>query len=139
MWQTPNAKGGKGGKRSGGRYRRPMHIRRLDAELRSVTPGNPVEARLVVNDLSMDGIGLFCAQAVAVGLDVTLTIAESTPIHVHGKVVYCQPADTHMHVLSTHSFNYRVGVQFQFSNEEEKKAFQTYLEQSMHELVPSAA
>lgn len=108
-----------------------LHIRRVRAELKTVasatTPESTCAARVLVNDLSLSGIGLFCASPVEQGIDVELVISAKQPITFKGKVVWCQEFYNQGHIVSDTKFSYRCGIKFSFKDaEEQTKLMQLY-------------
>lgn len=146
MWQAPNQKkGGAGTKRSSDRWQRPMHIKRITVELRkSPTEGVPamgpelVQARLVLNDLSPSGIGVFCAEAMAPGQEVALMLSTPATIYLRGRVVYCQEHFSPSHVISETPFGFRAGIQFTFQSADEQAAVTKFCEQLLASLNGAA-
>lgn len=118
--------------------RRPIHVKRALAELRVVRAdgGNPIvqEVRMVLNDLTPIGIGLFTNRSMPQDLEVVFVLLEPARFEVRGRIAWCQPANMGSHVLSQNAFDYRVGVRFCPENkaEEEKiKAFCADLAKNM--------
>lgn len=138
MWQSPNQRVralAVQKRRDRDRNRRPVHVKRIMAELKFVVPllgGNPemqtLQARIVLNDLSPKGTGMFLAEAVNVGQVVTLEIRDPHPISIQGKVIWCQH-DAGSHVLSQQPFAYRVGLEFVFKSTEEQAAIKQFVEE----------
>jgi hypothetical protein len=142
MWQAPNQrieaiKNAK--KRQQDRLNRPLHIKRVRAEIRLVPHkethaqattqgenGQAIEARVMLNDLSPHGIGIYSKEKMVVGQKVQITLDEPKRITVTGSVVWCQEQRTGGAIISTQAHNYRVGVKFQFASPEEEKTFMDY-------------
>lgn len=134
MWQSPNQRVralANARKRERERWLQPFHIRRVEADLKLVTPGVPtgtsaepqqVPARVVLNDLSPKGIGLFTTQALIADQEIILTIRQPREITLKGRVVSCQEYDSGSHILSEQSFTHRIGVRFLLESPEQEKA-----------------
>jgi hypothetical protein len=138
MWQTPSRKtrgpkaAGKGGGGKVVRLQRPMHIRRTAAQIRILakpTAAAPVtEARLILNDISPNGLSLFCASPLAVGTEVAITLEEPVRVYVRGRIVSCLEYDPGHHIVSAQSFSYRVGILLHFETPTEKAGFKEFVE-----------
>jgi Tfp pilus assembly protein PilZ len=145
MWQAPNTRRGK--RRGRDKYRRPLHLKRVSAELKSVeVPGVPpilAETRIVLNDLSPFGVGLFSERQFNVGQEVALTLEQPRRIYVRGRVVWCEDQSPYSHVMSAKPFGYRIGIQFSFNTEQEQEALRTFCDQiareHLHAQLPYAA
>ena len=135
MWQAPNQRVEallNEKKRKKERMDRPIHIRRTRAEVSlkvpatpveaKTTEGEPLEARVVLNDFSSKGVGVYVSQKFHIGQELKLTLQEPTPITITGKVVWCQDQPTSGAVLSANQFRYRAGVEFIFASKEEEEA-----------------
>lgn len=130
MWQAPNqrvralqtAK-----KRQQDRLSRPLHIKRVRAEIRAISqnPGGEApatEARVILNDFSAKGMGIFASQALMVGQEVAITLQEPKQVYLRGRIVWCQEYDAESHVLSANPFSYRMGIKFVFQSKQEEQA-----------------
>ncbi len=131
MWQnpTPKAKANQAAKkRQRERYRRPLHIKRLEAMLHIIENGvvSQVSGRCVLNDLSPKGIGVLTHEAHAEGTLVQLTIPEPRVMKVQGKSVWCQKNHTSGRIISQDSFPFRMGIQFTFETDEKRVEFENF-------------
>jgi hypothetical protein len=146
MWQAPNQKTPPGGKKgSKSRSRRPFHIKRVTAEMRlvqgagSLVPEAPIKVRLLLNDLSPKGVGLFSTSALQAGQEVALMLSEPSMIYLRGKVSYCQEHEANTHIIAETPFAYRMGIQLIFESPAEEEAVRKYCDDVLRELMPSAA
>jgi Tfp pilus assembly protein PilZ len=120
---------------------------RVSAELKSVdAPGTPAllaETRIVLNDLSPFGVGLFSEKPFNVGQEVALTLEHPRRIFVKGKIAWCEDQTPHSHVMSAKPFGYRLGIQFTFQTEQEQETLKQFCEELsrevLHASMPSAA
>jgi hypothetical protein len=142
MWQAPNQRIGamaNAKKRQQDRAKKPIHLRRVRAEIRLIphhetfaqaestgTLGELREARVILNDLSPKGIGIYSAEPMVPGNKVRITLEEPRRIVIEGKIVWCQDHKVGSAVLSKNAPNYRVGVKFEFGTPEEEKAFKEF-------------
>jgi Tfp pilus assembly protein PilZ len=142
MWQAPNQRVEalqNAKKRRKERMDRPIHIRRARAEVRMAMPptpveatspsGTPIEARVLLNDFSSKGVGVYVTEKFHVGQEVTLTIHDPTLITISGRVAWCQDQPTSHTVVSANSFKYRAGVEFIFKTPEEEAAVKAIYEE----------
>jgi hypothetical protein len=135
MWQAPNQRLraiASQKRRERERNRRPLHLKRVQAQIKilsqSVEP-EITEARVILNDFSPKGLGLFSSKPVLVGQEVAITLDKPRRIYVRGRVVWCQEYDAGSHVLSATSFSYRMGVQFVFETQEELQSIQEFCDE----------
>lgn len=142
MWQAPNQRVGaiqNAKKRQQERLKRPIHLTRVRAQVRLIpnkethaqattvsSQGESVEARVLLNDLSVTGIGIYAGQPMDVGTKITITLEEPKQIQITGTVVWCQEQPAVGAVITSEAFNFRIGVKFVFANAEEEKALQDY-------------
>src|SRR5262245_22276876 len=106
MWQAPNQRVGaiqNSKKRQLERMKRPIHLKRVRAEVRLVpnqettaqattqdAQGEVVEVRVLLNDLSPNGIGIYASAGMAPGQDIQIILDEPKRIELKGKVIWCQ-------------------------------------------------
>lgn len=142
MWQAPNQRIGaiqNAKKRQEARLKKPIHLKRVRAEMRLVPnkethaqattvseQGEAIEARVLLNDLSTSGIGIYASKSMSPGSKVAITLSEPIQIQISGEVVWCQEQPACGAVITSEAFNFRVGVKFVFADPEEEKALQDY-------------
>ncbi|MGZ3688430.1 MAG: PilZ domain-containing protein [Bdellovibrionota bacterium] len=137
MWQAPSSKVRSGSasskRRQRERYRRPLHLRRVDGQLKTVTQSDasPVatDARVLLNDLSPKGVGLFSPTKLGVAQEILLVLNEPRKMEIRGKVAWCQHHNPNSHILSANSFSWRLGIEFHFKDEAEQKAMEEFCEE----------
>jgi hypothetical protein len=138
MWQAPNSRVraiAQAKKREKERNRRPLHLKRVVGEIK-VTGGlgqtpTVTQARVVLNDFSPKGVGVFSNAALEQGQEISLTLNDPKRFYARAKVVYCQEYGSESHIVSEQSYQFRVGLQFLFENDEEKKEVEKYCEELM--------
>jgi hypothetical protein len=137
MWQAPNPKmrlpSAKKSRRE--HPRRAIHIKRVTAEIRTAGTPNPdgrpateASARILLNDLSIKGVGIFCDKAFRPGQEIAIHLTEPSSIYLRGKIIHCQEHDSRTHVISSIHFGYRIGIQFIFADATEEAAVRTFCE-----------
>ena len=144
MWQSPNQKNrGPGSKRSGReRYRCTLRVKRVTVEIRSVNdpmiegkkPEVHGSARILMNDISPHGVGIFCNKPFVAGQEVAMMLTTPTLIFLRGKVTHCLEHDNRAHVITPTPFLYRIGIKFIFENAAEEAAVTKYCEDMLHAL-----
>ena len=144
MWQAPSAKNratANAKRRDVEKWRPRLHIKRVVAELKLSARANigastgVVSARVVLNDFSATGVGLFATEPVLVGTEVSLTIEHPKRFYCRARIVWCQEQITEGHILSQTPYTYRMGLQFVFESEEEETAVRQYYEELFSEHV----
>jgi hypothetical protein len=96
------------------------------------------QGRLLLNDISPKGLGLFSDQPIMVGQEIALTIEEPKRFYVRGRVVWCQEADADSHILSSHPFSYRIGLVFLFQNAAEEAQVKAYCDELARDVLYGA-
>ncbi|OFZ84900.1 MAG: hypothetical protein A3K03_09095 [Bdellovibrionales bacterium RIFOXYD1_FULL_44_7] len=120
-------------KRERERLRRPIHIKRVHAELKIAEkePGKNLSAtvRVFLNDFSPKGIGVLSSAKLNIGQEVSLTLDQPTQIAIRGKIVWCQEYKPDSHIMSAVGFSHRAGVEFTPSSPEEKQKLKEYYDE----------
>lgn len=137
MWQAPNQRvraAASAKKRERDRNQRPIHLKRVHADLQSIgestsLPSVASEVRLVLNDLTEAGFTFFSRKRLHAGQEVVLTLKDPRPLELKGKIVWCQEHEADGHVLSPEPFSFRAGLQLAFSSEEERAAFKAFCDE----------
>ena len=114
------------------RLARPIHIKRVRAEIKprgsSVNQQLPItDGRVILNDISAQGMGLFSTQPQLVGQEVSITLEEPRRIFLRGRIIWCQEHDTETHVISQNAYSYRVGIKFLFESKEEEELIKQFV------------
>ena len=107
------------------RRRVPVHFKRISARLESIqnTDLTPLPAvRLLLNDLSPVGIGLFASSLLVAGQELYLVFSNPIEVKFKAKVIWCQENVEAGHVLSKQPYTFRAGLEFIHNPEEAKKA-----------------
>ncbi len=127
MWHTPNQRVraiANAKKRERERNRRPLHIKRILATLESLNARpeehTKLQIRLLLNDFTSKGAGLFSPHPMNPGDEVTLEISGPKHIKVKARIIWCQEFQANSHVLTKEPFSFRIGIQFNVTPEEEK-------------------
>ena len=127
MWQSPNQRVRaqvNARKRERERLKMPFHIKRV---LATVELGDQkIDVRLILNDLTPRGMGLFSSHRFSAGDEVTIHLESPKKMQIKGKIAWCQEYEVRGKVLTEHSFSNRVGLSFVFSSPEEEQAMKAY-------------
>jgi hypothetical protein len=137
MWQTPNQRiraAANAKRRERERSRKPIHIKRILAqiELASPTPDGPstkTDVRLMLNDLTPKGVGVFSPAALAAGQEVVILITSPVQINIKARVIWCQEHAANSHVISSQPFSYRVGFEFTGTTPDERNAIKAFCDE----------
>jgi hypothetical protein len=132
MWQSPNQRvraQANARKRERERLKTPFHVKRV---LATVQLGEEkIDVRLILNDLTPKGMGLFSSNRFSPGDEVTIHLESPKKIAIKGKIAWCQEYEVRGKVLTAQSFSYRVGLAFVFSSPEEEQAIKAYCAEVM--------
>ena len=142
MWQAPSQRGKAitaAKKRELMRRRFPIHIKRAHAQLKivsgSTSEAAPLEVRLILNDLSPGGVGIFSVTALTPGQDVVIVLEQPRMKEVKGQVIWCQEHDSSTHVLSKARYTYRCGIKFLYDSAEKQEEMKKYCEEVMNDYI----
>jgi hypothetical protein len=132
MWQSPNQRVRaqvNARKRERERMKTQFHIKRV---LGTVEMGDQkIDVRLILNDLTPKGMGLFSSTRFSPGDEVTIHLESPKKISLKGKIAWCQEYEVRGKVLTAQSFSYRVGLAFSFATPEEEQAMKAYCAEVM--------
>lgn len=121
MWHTPNQRLraiANARKRERDRLKRPFHIKRVlaDVILRSgdqiLEEVAPLPVRVILNDFTVRGVGLFSQTPLSPGQEIILGITAPMKLDIRARVIWCQQHDANTHVLSEQPFSYRMSIEF---------------------------
>jgi hypothetical protein len=99
-----------------------------EANISSQNPkGEWIDARVLLNELSPHGVGLYAEEAIPNGTQITLRLEEPKEVILNGKVIWSQESPDQK-VISKKRFSLRLGVQFLFATKEEEEAFKAFWE-----------
>ncbi len=128
MWHAPNQRTRAQNqikKREREKQRHSIHLKRITAHLEPILPTTPpsplVQARLLINDLSLKGIGLYSSAPLIADQEIHLTISEPGSIKIRCRIVWCQDSHAGSHILTQQAFNYRIGLEFIFTSDEQNQ------------------
>jgi len=142
MWQSPNQRVraiANARKRERDRLMQQFHFRRVEAEIKLLTVGAenspPMPVRVILNDLSPKGMGLFSVQNVISGQEVLITLKEPKALTIKARVIACQEYENESHILSPKSYPYRLGVKFIFDSPEQEQQVKEFCEEIEREYL----
>jgi len=132
MWQAPNHRTRAAGKKRSDSLANALHIKRVHAELRVVGDKSSepkiTMVRVILNDLSLQGVNLFSTEPHIAGAEVAITMEDPMQIYLRGRIVACQEYAIDSHIMSVNNFSYRLSVKFVFETEREQKAVQDFVD-----------
>ena len=106
----------------------PFRVQRTNAELRLPSipgqPGKVVAARVVLNDVNRQGVGLYAQEPISVGSEISLTIEKPIRFYAKCRVLGCQ--STGSHIISPTTYGYRISLEFLFENTAESEGVLEY-------------
>jgi hypothetical protein len=131
MWQAPPSRTRQQRKRT--KEQKSIHIKRVHAELRTASiPGQTptvATARIVLNDMSPLGVGLFTQVPFTLGQEIALTFEHPKRAYIRGKVLWCEEMIQAGKILSAETYKYRIGIQFKFQSKEDEAAIRAFCEE----------
>jgi hypothetical protein len=110
--------------------RKSLHFRRVTAQIK-ITGGNSCvhDVRVILNDLSPKGLGLFSPVNLHVGQEVAITLEKPRRFYVKARVVYSHPLEGAGKVITDCAFGHRVGLEFVLDSPEEAQAVTEFCEE----------
>ncbi|HAR41911.1 MAG TPA: hypothetical protein DCS07_04660 [Bdellovibrionales bacterium] len=136
MWQSPNQRVraiANARKRERDRLLQPLHFRRVEAELKLLTAGQEnspsMPVRVILNDLSPKGMGMFVVQNLISGQEILITLKEPKALTIKARVIACQEYENESHILSPKTYPYRMGVRFIFDSPEQEQEIQAFCDE----------
>jgi Tfp pilus assembly protein PilZ len=107
-----------------------VHIpmQKVQAEIQVDSSKEVVPAKVLLNDLSLTGVGLFTEAPLPISDYVSLVIEYPRHLYVKGKVIWCTPYTFDTKIITQEHYPYRAGIKFIFDNEQEQKNVQEYIE-----------
>jgi c-di-GMP-binding flagellar brake protein YcgR len=132
-------------RRKNGGQRLAVHILRITGSVNVLSGQNTgtdlfALARMILNDFSLGGMGFFSPLFMDFGTILGISLESPLLLKVKASVIWCAEFQTSRKIISSNgNFFYRVGVQFQPENEEEKKQIQLFFDELMraHVLMKS--
>ena len=121
----------------------PFHLKRTLAELIVIDgyaqPSDPVDCRIVFNDIGPNGLLLFSTQELYAGQKVAITIEKPRRFYVQGEVMACKRLSMVQSVISEHHYDFRVAIQFRFQSQTEALIVRNYCEYLFRHVVERVA
>lgn len=117
------------------RRSRPIHVERTPVRIAfKIADGTEVvaQARVVLSELTVDGVVLYSAEPLAPNTEVKLTIENPEKFNIEAQIVWCQYQDSSARILTQNAFGYRMGVAFRWVNDEDKNRFDVFAKTAKH-------
>ncbi|NDD91051.1 hypothetical protein EBZ37_03075 [bacterium] len=108
-----------------------FHVKRVEAQLTSVdgsVSAISVKVRLLLNDLSSEGLAVYSPELLAAGTLVSLELEHPEHINLRLKVGWCQQLTGAGRVISSSSQSYRIGLVFDYEQNEERDRVKAFCE-----------
>jgi hypothetical protein len=147
MWQSPSQKNRGTAVQKGSREqtRSSLRIKRVMAEIRTAeiqteTHSSTVgSARILLNDLSPKGVGIYCSKPFSAGQEVSIVLSLKDQFYLRGKVIFCREQDSKTQVISQVPHYFRIGIKFLFENAEEEERVAQYCKTLLETVGEQAA
>jgi len=97
--------------------------------------GLSTKVRLMLNDFSMKGAGVFSSIALVAGQEVQLILPEPRKMILPGKVIWCQEHNLNSHIISQELFAFRAGIEFVLTSPEQSSSLQSLLEEIQTQIL----
>lgn len=115
------------------KYQRPrarIPLIRVDGEMAIYSSFDDLSApiaklplRLVMSDITPKGMGIFSEKKFYPGACISISLPLREPFYIKAKVAWCRETiQRNSLILSQHHFKYRIGLEFFFANDAEKKS-----------------
>lgn len=137
MWQSfgPKKKDPKKNKKPKIR----LNTKRIEAELKLTNDldkakVNPI--RMILNDLRVEGVHVFAADPVLMEAEVSITFTYPKQFYARGKVVSCANIGVESKIITDKPVRYRIGIQFSYDGDEDKKATEDFINELRDDLGP---
>lgn len=115
------------------RQQRPVGLTRFRAQWKYFDGQESQEGRTLVCDLHPNGLILYVSQPLVQNTLLTLDLSYPSPMQLVVNTLWSEYQSSSPHVQNTYSFNYRVGLQILFKDEEQQKAWQEIVEKAHKE------
>jgi hypothetical protein len=129
----------------------PLHIHRVEAQIQLAmpadyqpAPGEPpkeepaVHARLLLNDMTQKGVGIYSPIPFLPGQEVVIRLHDPRPFFLRGRIIWCREYNMKAAILSADPFTYRIGIRFVFESLEEERMVISYYELIRREFIHNA-
>ena len=98
-------------------------------------------ARVILNEFSDAGVGVYTTERLRMGQEVALTIDDPRRFYITGKVLYCNDVRSDSKIMQQVNFPWRAGVEFIYKSDAERSEVAAYCEELrktwLGALVPS--
>jgi hypothetical protein len=110
--------------------RKSLHFRRVSAQIKVLGGMSLIhDARVILNDLSPKGLGIFAPVALHSGQEVAITLEKPRRFYVKARVVYSLAIDGAGKVITDCTYCHRVGLEFILDSPEEAQAVLEFYEE----------
>lgn len=105
----------------------PKHLVRAQAQIKK--DNDILNARIVLNDFKPTGVEVYCTGKLTKGQKIALTLDHPKRFYSNGVILWCEELQLGHRIISENPFSFRVGIQFTFASDEEKKTVAEYAEE----------
>jgi len=129
-----------------------VKLKRTDAEIKILnsSPANEsadesasaiLPARVILNEFSDAGVGVYTTERLRMGQEVALTIDEPRRFYITGKILFCNEVRSDSKIMQQVNYPWRAGVEFIYKSDAERSEVAAYCEELrkswLGALVPS--
>ncbi len=127
-----------------------VKLKRAEAEIKTLASDSDtgddstteiLPARVILNEFSDAGVGVYTTEALRMGQEVALTIDEPRRFYITGRIVFCNEVRTDSKLLQQITYPWRAGIEFNYKTDAERSEVAAYCEELrkswLGALVPS--
>ncbi len=111
------------------KIRQNIPFKRVGAVIEVASTSESFAIRVFLNDISDTGIGIFSSLMIPPEEKVSVQFTQPTEVSIPGIVVWCAPVESSHKIVSSESFLYRVGIQFNIEDPEVEKSINLLLDE----------
>lgn len=104
-------------------------VTRTHAQVQVKETNEVVQGRIFLNDLSIQGVGIFLSAPIARGEEVFIVIEKPRHLFLRGRVAWCTLFRMQKKIISMENYDYRARIQFSFDSKEDEEVVKKYFEQ----------
>ena len=143
MWQAPDLKRraqleARRDREKTAKKKEGFRLQRTCAQVRiSRTPEPPVilGARVILNDITPEGMHFLANGAMPVGELAQITLEEPRRIYVRARILACEEVTCERRVISVEPLSHRIKVIFVFASEEDDRDFRRFYDELANDVL----
>ncbi len=103
-------------------------VSRSGAQAPDSSPNGTEEARIVLNEMTKNGIVLFSSNPVRVGEEISIEVELPKKLSTKGRILACNDFQLNQNIVSQRLYRYRILVTFTDIADEQRKELDQYYE-----------